>query len=286
MLAKLSIIGTVCLALAAAQPLDTADTITSAAAVPAPTGDSFDPSDPDPANRAPVTPVPSIVPEEEARKSLTLGTASGGALDLPPAPTAGPAAMDVAAAANNAYITVVNKHNAAITTVHVRGEGPAPKGNVGAGKLNKGQHGIFTVAHNWSGHVALNVAGKSVTTGDESLIEGSFKNQGHGFIGDINVSYVDGFSVPVLCWCNQNKKTAGCSKNLFGLGHCPNPNGQGSCKNPNRGKPGVRSPTAFFKPCFYPGGAYTFDNDSAANSLNGRCPNEHYTCCVGNGCHP
>ncbi len=65
-----------------------------------------------------------------------------------------------------------------------------------------------------------------------------------------------------------------------------NSNGQGSCKNPNRGKPGVRAPTAFFKPCFYPGGAYTFDNDSAANSLNGRCPDEHYTCCVGNGCHP
>lgn len=31
---------------------------------------------------------------------------------------------------------------------------------------------------------------RSATTGDESLIEGSFKNQGHGFIGDINVSYV------------------------------------------------------------------------------------------------
>lgn len=63
-----------------------------------------------------------------------------------------------------------------------------------------------------------------------------------------------------------------------------NPNGQGSCKNPNRGK-GAHSPTAFFKPCFYPGGAYTFDDDSAANSLNGRCPDEHYTCCVGKGCH-
>ncbi len=159
MLAKLSIIGTLCLALAAAKPLDMADTITTVAA-PTPTGDNYDPSDLDPANRAPVTPVPSIVPEEEARKSLSLGTAVGGALDLPPAPTAGPEAMAVAAAANNAYITIVNKHNAAITTVHVNGEGPAPKGNVGAGKLNKGQHGIFTVAHGWSGHVALNVAGK------------------------------------------------------------------------------------------------------------------------------
>ncbi|OAA58150.1 hypothetical protein ISF_06689 [Cordyceps fumosorosea ARSEF 2679] len=273
MLAQFSIIGTLCLTLAAAKPLDMGDTITHTAA-PTPTGDDYDPSDLVPANRAPGTLVPSVVPEEEARKSLPLGTAHGGALDLPPAPTAGPGAMAVeaATAAGNAYITVFNRHNAAITTVHVHGEGPAPKGNVGAGRLNKGQHGIFTVAHDWSGHVALIVAGKSVTTGDESLIEGSFKNQGHGFIGDINVSYV------------TRKRPAAprtCLPSPTGL----NPNGQGSCKNPNRGKGGVRSPTAFFKPCFYPGGAYTFDDDSAASSLNGRCPNEHYTCYVGAGCH-
>lgn len=158
MLAKLSIIGTMCLALAAAKPLDMTDNIT-AAAVPTPTGHDYDPSDLDPADRAPVTPVPSVVPEEEARKSLSLGTAHGGALDLPPAPTAAPKAMALAAA-GKAYITVVNRHNAAITTVHVNGEGPKPNGNVGAGKLNQGQHGIFTVAHDWSGHVALNVAGK------------------------------------------------------------------------------------------------------------------------------
>lgn len=30
----------------------------------------------------------------------------------------------------------------------------------------------------------------SVTMGDESLIEGSFTDQGHAVVGDINVSYV------------------------------------------------------------------------------------------------
>lgn len=157
MLAKVSIIGTLCLALVAAKPVDIAAEPTPTAAA---STDSYDAFDLDPSNRAPVTAVPSIVPEEQARLQLTsMGTAKGGALDLPPAPTAAPNKAAAGGPAN-AEITVVNRHNGPITTVHVHGEGPGPKGNIGAGKLNAGQHGIFTVAHGWSGHVALNVAGK------------------------------------------------------------------------------------------------------------------------------
>lgn len=143
MLAKLTLLSAL-LALAAAKPVEMAE----------PTAVESD--------RAEVTPVPSIVPEEQARLQLSLGTAIGGALDLPPAPTAAPGddAVNKAFAAAQLEVTVVNRHKAAITTVLVRGEGPKPRGNVGAGKLNPGQHGVFTVGHGWSGHVALNVAGK------------------------------------------------------------------------------------------------------------------------------
>ena len=61
-----------------------------------------------------------------------------------------------------------------------------------------------------------------------------------------------------------------------------NYNGQGSCKNPHRGGPD--SPTDFFRPCYGSGRAYTFPNDSNTNQLNGKCPSERYTGCVGTAC--
>ncbi|KAM3431672.1 hypothetical protein MY4824_006982 [Beauveria thailandica] len=285
--AMLSIQGAVCLALATAKPLNIGDTTTTTTTT---TIDMLLPTDGpdilpllelDPANRVPVTMATGIAPEVEARRRLSLATAHGGALDLPAAP---PAPTDGVATADRARVTVVNHHDMAITTVLVTGEGDEPEGNIGAGSLESGEFGIFTVKEGWSGRVALNVAGSPVTMGDESLIEGSFTDQGHAVIGDINVSYVDGFTVPALCWCNENGRSAGCSKDLHKLMECPTPNGHGACRNPSRGL-NVSEPTAFFEPCFYQGGAYTFDWDHEANSLNGFCPDEQYTCCIGETCH-
>ncbi|OAA39006.1 Thaumatin, pathogenesis-related protein [Beauveria brongniartii RCEF 3172] len=280
--AMLSIPGAMCLALAASKPLNIGDATTIDVLLP--TDGPQVPIELDPASRVPVTVATGIVPEVEARKRLSLATAHGGALDLPAAPPAPTDAMTGVATANSARITVVNSHDVPVTTVLVTGEGNEPEGNVGAGKLERGEYGIFTVVEGWSGRVALNVEGSSVTMGDESLIEGSFTDQGHAVVGDINVSYVDGFTVPALCWCNENRRSAGCSKNLHKIMECPTPNGHGSCRNPSRGL-NVSEPTAFFEPCFYQGGAYTFDWDHEANSLNGFCPDEQYTCCIGEICH-
>ncbi|KAM3510821.1 hypothetical protein MY11210_005542 [Beauveria gryllotalpidicola] len=283
MLSKLSIPGAMCLALAAAKPLNVDDTTDVGMRIPTSAPQL---SELDPASRVPVTTTTGVVPEVEARKSLSLATKHRSSLErpTPPAPTPASDARTTAVAAESARITVLNRHDVAITTVLVTGEGEEPEGNVGAGKLNRGQYGIFTVVKGWSGRVAVNVEGGSVTMGDESLIEGSFTDQGHGVVGDINVSYVDGFSLPALCWCNQNRRSAGCAKDLWSLGNCPSPNGHGSCRNPSRGQ-NASAPAAFFKPCFYRGGAYTFDWDHEANSLNGLCPDEQYTCCVGDICH-
>ncbi|KAM3460801.1 hypothetical protein MY5147_006507 [Beauveria neobassiana] len=281
--AVLSIPGAMCLALATSKPLNIDDATPIDTDLLMPTAGPHFPVELDPASRVPVTTATGIVPEVEARKRLTLATAHGGALDLPAAPTP-TNVMNGVGTANSARITVLNRHDAPITTVLVTGEGDEPEGNVGAGQLERGEYGIFTVVEGWSGRVALNVVGNSVTMGDESLIEGSFTDQGHAVVGDINVSYVDGFTVPAVCWCNENGLSAGCSKNLHKISECPTPNGHGACRNPSRGL-NVSEPTSFFEPCFYQGGAYTFDWDHEANSLNGYCPDEQYTCCVGEICH-
>lgn len=150
-----------------------------------------------------------------AREQLQLGTAIHGALDLPttihdgPKPTKAPAANFAAAGASQMTVTVINQQGSDITTVHVNGAGPAPSGNPGAGTIRKGDKASFVVGAGWNGNVAINVAGKyvaedayisiirannlcrSATTGDESLIEGSFVNQGAGYAqGDLNISFV------------------------------------------------------------------------------------------------
>lgn len=62
----------------------------------------------------------------------------------------------------------------------------------------------------------------------------------------------------------------------------------GACQNPNRwhsNDPNSHdTPDAFFAPCHAPGSAYTYPSDNLANNMNGRCPKEQYTCCVGAGC--
>lgn len=146
-----------CLALAAAKPLNIGDT--TAIEVLMPTGGSHVPVELDPASRVPVTIATDIVPEVEARKRLSLATAHGGALDLP-APPAPTEAMTGVATADSARITVVNSHDVPITTVLVTGEGDEPEGNVGAGRLERGEYGIFTVVEGWSGRVAFNVDGR------------------------------------------------------------------------------------------------------------------------------
>ncbi len=76
-------------------------------------------------------------------------------------------------------------------------------------------------------------------TGDESLIEASFvmqeKVSDEFAIFNINISYIDGFSMPIKCFCDQGDEfLTGCEGQLWKLGTCPSgfDNGEGSCRNP------------------------------------------------------
>ena len=119
----------------------------------------------------------------------------------------------------------------------------------------------------WAGRISIG----SLISSANSLIEGSTTGW-----PDIDVSYVDGFSVPITCSVN-NVAITGCNIDLWSLSPCPNSVGdQGVCLNPMQGVANGPA-TDWFKPC--QGAAYTFPNDNIANNGNTGSPN--IVCCVG-----
>lgn len=123
---------------------------------------------------------------------------------------------------------------------------------------------------NWAGRIVI---GKT-TDADGSKIEGSTT-----VWNDIDVSYVDGFSVPIVC-SNATAPVTGCNINLWDVsGPCNNTIGQDAvCLNPMQGVPdGPADP--WFLPC--QGVAYTFPNDNVAN--DGNTGTALVSCCIGTG---
>ena len=121
----------------------------------------------------------------------------------------------------------------------------------------------------WAGRIYV---GKTINSAD-SKIEGSTTGA-----NDIDVSYVDGFSVPITCSAG-NTVVTGCNINLWAVsGTCASPAGgdQNVCLNPMQGVAnGPADP--WFLPC--QGAAYTFPNDNIANDGDTRTPN--VSCCIG-----
>lgn len=123
---------------------------------------------------------------------------------------------------------------------------------------------------NWAGRIVI---GKT-TDADGSKIEGSTT-----VWNDIDVSYVDGFSVPIVC-SNATAPVTGCNINLWDVsGPCNDTVGEDAvCLNPMQGVPdGPAAP--WFLPC--QGVAYTFPNDNVAN--DGNTGTADISCCVGTG---
>lgn len=100
-------------------------------------------------------------------------------------------------------------------------------------------------------------------------------------IAGVDVSLVNGFTVPITCECDGNW-VAGCKKNLFDVEARDVQNAAHAAVNPLRADVDATSAKAFFAPC--EGLAYTFPNDHAANSF-GACQSGFISCCVGTACH-
>lgn len=121
----------------------------------------------------------------------------------------------------------------------------------------------------WAGRIYV---GKTINSAD-SKIEGSTTGA-----NDIDISYVDGFSVPITCSVG-NTPIVGCNINLWAVsGTCADSAGgdENVCLNPMQGVAnGPADP--WFLPC--QGAAYTFPNDNIANDGDTGSPN--ISCCIG-----
>ncbi|KAK8041574.1 hypothetical protein PG994_014581 [Apiospora phragmitis] len=182
-------------------------------------------------------------------------------------------------------ISLVNSHTADISTTHNSNVGaPSPvSGSSLPGTLAAGATAAIAVPTNWAGIISVNDA-QYPASEQNSLIEANYQNrtiEKHA-IADIDVSYVNGFTLPITCSCNDLGVT-GCNKDLFSLSSCPVNTVDGSCANPLRSDLGAGAPNSFFEPC--QNAAYTYPNDNRAN-LQNECQNGQIVCCVGTSCPP
>lgn len=174
---------------------------------------------------------------------------------------------------------LVNYHN---------NPGPVPINNPQPGPL--GRNTTLVVPIHWGGMISI---GKSIHPNvPNSLIEASYlRTPGVPGIGlsakgvpSMDVSYANGFSVPIVCTCKDfgTPVFSGCSLDLFELGICPASDLQESaCHNPKESElDGNARATDFFLPC--DSKAFAFGGDTDANMM---CHgSSDIYCCVGSDC--
>ncbi|KAI4150911.1 MAG: hypothetical protein L6R39_002125 [Caloplaca ligustica] len=177
-------------------------------------------------------------------------------------------------------IAITNSYGQPLSLVFdVNAGSSAFRGSPGPTALPAAATTSYAAPSGWAGRINV---GKTDHV-DNSKIEGSFYGAGNG---DIDISYVDGYSVPITCSVG-GKVVTGCNMELFDQG----------CNAPDKlsemgpdGKPAVCSngaranndgpPTPFFAPCA--GAAYTFPNDNDANI--GMVTDTLMSCCIGTSC--
>ena len=130
----------------------------------------------------------------------------------------------------------------------------------------------YTFPIGWAGRISV---GKSLS-GCNSLIEASYEPD---WPRAVDVSYVDGYSVPITCSVDDQAVT-GCNLELFDQGvECDSPLDNGACPNSARTL-NNGPPPAFFAPC--QGSAYTFPKDDTAT--NSGITGLQISCCIGTSC--
>ncbi|KAF6226219.1 hypothetical protein HO133_009085 [Letharia lupina] len=201
-----------------------------------------------------------------------LGTAIGGALDPTVTPAPKPAVGAAPAVAGPLTIAVTNSFGAglSISFQHDSGSSSAIN-NPTPGPLG----GATTIIYpsGWAGRIAVGKVMSVINSG--SKIEGSFSLP--TYQPNIDVSYVDGYTIPITCSCGGSVVT-GCNHPLFADPiTCANEGPGPICYNPLCASDQAEGTAAapFFEPCR--GAAYTYPNDSGCNV-------DYVSCCVGSTC--
>ncbi|KAI1410893.1 hypothetical protein F5Y13DRAFT_191973 [Hypoxylon sp. FL1857] len=169
---------------------------------------------------------------------------------------------------SNYTVTLINSHTAPVVTIHGQGAGsPTAVGKDNEPHtMSQSETATFALPTGWSGRVAMYEDGYIGDLDRATLLEGSFvKGASQQAVIALDVSYVDGFTVPLVCDCN-NTVVIGCNLDLHPM--CPDDSKRNAkqCANPNREfKVGV-PPTNPFKDC--QGLAYTYPQDDLATKYD------------------
>lgn len=150
--------------------------------------------------------------------------------------------------------------------------GPTPDGNPQPTVIDKASATTYTFPTGWAGRISI---GKTLC-GSNTLIEGSFPGDSWN---SLDISYVDGYSVPITCSVNGNAVT-GCNIDLFNQQGitCASPVDNGAACHNTAGDNGPA--VQFFKACA--GAAYTYPKDDTAT--NGSLQGRQISCCIGTSC--
>ncbi|KAL2059352.1 hypothetical protein ABVK25_000644 [Lepraria finkii] len=195
-------------------------------------------------------PIATRAPVEATPTPTALGTAYGGALD-PQAthpPNLGP--KPAFAGGPDLTINVINSFGSPLSIFYGSNAGaPTPLENPGSGTLAYSTQVLFP--SDWAGRITI---GQNYDP-KGSKIEASFS--GPNYVPDVDVSYVDGYSVPISCEC-EGVAVTGCNVELFHAGQTCQDKGAGPiCYNPEENVPDGPA-SSFFAPCV--GAAYTYPN--------------------------
>ena len=127
--------------------------------------------------------------------SAVLGTASGGALDPLATRPANVGPRPAFAGGPDMTISVVNSFGSPLSIFYGSNAGvPTPVGNPGSGVLTSSTRVLFP--SNWAGRITI---GKNYDP-QGSKIEASYTSP--DYYPDVDISYVDGYSVPISCSCS------------------------------------------------------------------------------------
>ena len=181
------------------------------------------------------------------------------------------------AAGDEMTIAITNLYGAQLSLSFGLNAGfPAPLGNPQPTILPDSSSTQYIYPTRWAKRVGI---GPNLNV-NSSKIEGSFivPKDTTVIIPDIDISYVNGYSVLITC-SSGGITVTGCNIELFKLAQCEDQVDGPICLNAARFTPDG-PPLPFFAPCV--GAAYTFPDDSDANVSN--LGSNLISCCIGTSC--
>ena len=166
-------------------------------------------------------------------------------------------------------INITNRHAASLSVALTSNpSAPSASGDPKPAPLGNSTQYLFPTG--WNG--VIDVAPKLDKAA--SKIETSYEDSVYA-----DISFVDGYTVPITCSCDNEKVIMGCNVDLFNTTETCTHEGDGPiCYNPQAAE--VHGPAdPFFAPC--EGAAYTFPTDDTGTHA---CKGSLVNCCIGADC--